>query len=447
VPKPVVAIVGRPNVGKSTLFNRIAGGRVAIVEKEPGVTRDRLYQDAEWSGVPFTLVDTGGLDFREDDGIVAGMRQQAEAAIREADLLLFVVDARTGLTPVDLEIAGVLRRAKKPVVLVANKVEKYDATPQTYDFFRLGLGEPVPVSAAEGLNTGDLLDLVLRLLPPEGEAGEYSDDTVKIAVVGRPNVGKSSLVNHILDEERTIVSNIPGTTRDAVDSFFEREGRRYMIIDTAGIRRKSRIVQQIEKYGVMRSLKAIERSDVAVLLLDAVEGVVEQDKRIAGYINDSGKAIILVVNKWDLVEKDERTMARYLSVISREMAFVQYAPVVFTSALTGQRVAKVLEKVDFVFEQYTKRITTGNLNDLFLEAVAQNPPPSYKTRRLKIYYATQSGVKPPAFILFVNDTGLMHFSYARYLENQLRQAYGFEGTPIRLILRERTKERVKGSLP
>ncbi len=447
MPKPVVAIVGRPNVGKSTLFNRIAGGRVAIVEKEPGVTRDRLYQDAEWSGVPFTLVDTGGLDFREDDGIVAGMRQQAEAAIREADLLLFVVDARTGLTPVDLEIAGVLRRAKKPVVLVANKVEKYDATPQTYDFFRLGLGEPVPVSAAEGLNTGDLLDLVLRLLPPEGEAGEYSDDTVKIAVVGRPNVGKSSLVNHILDEERTIVSNIPGTTRDAVDSFFEREGRRYMIIDTAGIRRKSRIVQQIEKYGVMRSLKAIERSDVAVLLLDAVEGVVEQDKRIAGYINDSGKAIILVVNKWDLVEKDERTMARYLSVISREMAFVQYAPVVFTSALTGQRVAKVLEKVDFVFEQYTKRITTGNLNDLFLEAVAQNPPPSYKTRRLKIYYATQSGVKPPAFILFVNDTGLMHFSYARYLENQLRQAYGFEGTPIRLILRERTKERVKGSLP
>jgi len=440
VPKPVVAIVGRPNVGKSTLFNRIVGDRVAIVEKESGVTRDRLYQDAEWSGVIFTLVDTGGLDFQEDDGITVNVRQQAEVAIKEADLILFVVDARTGLTPVDTEIAGMLRRAKRPVILVANKVEKFDHTSPVYDFYRLGLGEPVPVSAAEGLNTGDLLDLVLKLLPLEGEAEEYSDDTVKIAVVGRPNVGKSSLVNLVLNQERTIVSNIPGTTRDAIDSFFEHEGRRYMIIDTAGIRRKSRIVQRIEKYGVMRSLKAIERSDVVVLLLDAVEGVVEQDKRIAGYINDNGKAIILVVNKWDLVEKDERTMARYVSVIYREMAFVQYAPVVFTSALTGQRVAKVLEKVDFVFGQYAKRITTKNLNDLFQEAIEQNPPPSYKTRRLKIYYATQSGVKPPTFILFVNDTGLMHFSYGRYLENQLRQAYGFEGTPIRLFLRERTKK-------
>lgn len=439
MPKPVVAIVGRPNVGKSTLFNRIVGGRVAIVEGEPGVTRDRLYQDAEWTGRSFALVDTGGLDFQESGEIIQGVRRQVELAIREADVVLFVVDARAGLNPDDEEVASIIRRAERPAVLVANKVESFDHPDQIYDFYRLGLGNPIPVSAAQGLNTGDLLDRLVELLPPE-EEDDYAADIIKIAVIGRPNVGKSSLVNSILGEERVIVSNIPGTTRDAIDTPFERDGKHYVIIDTAGMRRRSRIDRPTEKYSVIRSLRAVDRSDVVLMVLDAVEGVTDQDKRIAGYAHEAGKASVLVVNKWDLVEKDDRTMNRYTEKIRQELGFMQYAPLIFTSAITGRRVPKVLELVDFVAEQHSTRIGTADLNTLVREATMQTPPPADKARRLKILYATQGGVKPPKFIMFVNDPELMHFSYLRYLENQIRSAYGFEGTPIRFALRKRTKE-------
>ncbi len=439
MPKPVVAILGRPNVGKSTLFNRIVGGRVAIVEGEPGVTRDRLYQDAEWAGRSFTLVDTGGLDFQEDGEIMKGVRQQVELAVRESDAVLFVVDARSGLNPDDLEIALMIRKANKPVVLVANKVENFDQPSLTYDFYQLGLGDPVPVSAAEGLNTGDMLDRLVELLP-EVTAEEYEADVIKIAVVGRPNVGKSSLVNSILGEERVIVSNVPGTTRDAIDTAFEREGRHYVIIDTAGMRRRGRIDRPTEKYSVIRALRAVDRSDVVLIVVDATEGVTEQDKRIAGYVHEAGKASVLVVNKWDLVEKDDRTMNRFTEKIRMELGFMQYVPLIFTSALTGRRVQKVLELVDFVAEQQATRIATADLNNLFREAVLQTPPPSDRSRKLKIFYVTQAGVKPPKFVLFVNDPELMHFSYLRYLENQVRSAYGFEGTPVRFILRKRAKE-------
>jgi GTP-binding protein len=439
VSKPVVAILGRPNVGKSTLFNRIVGGRVAIVEGEPGVTRDRLYQDAEWAGRSFTLVDTGGLDFQESGEIIKGVRQQVELAVRQSDAVLFVVDARAGLNPDDLEIALMIRKASKPVVLVANKVERFDQPSPTYDFYQLGLGDPVPVSAAEGLNTGDMLDRLVELLP-EVKADEYEADVVKIAVVGRPNVGKSSLVNTILGEERVIVSSVPGTTRDAIDTAFDRDGRHYVIIDTAGMRRRGRIGLATEKYSVIRALRAVDRSDVVLVVVDAAEGVTEQDKRIAGYVHEAGKASVLVVNKWDLVEKDDRTMNRFTERIRHELGFMPYLPLIFTSALTGRRVQKVLELVDFVAEQQVTRIATPDLNSLFREAVLQTPPPSDRARRLKIFYVTQAGVKPPRFILFVNDPELMHFSYLRYLENQVRSAYGFEGTPIRFILRKRAKE-------
>lgn len=437
--KPVVAIVGRPNVGKSTLFNRIVGARIAIVESEPGVTRDRLYQDAEWNGRNFTLVDTGGLDFQEAGEVIAGVRRQVELAIREADMILLVVDARAGLNPDDEEAALIIRKADKPTLLVANKVERYDSSLDLFDFYRLGLGDPIPVSAAEGLNTGDMLDRLVNLFPPE-ENDEYPEDIVKIAVIGRPNVGKSSLVNAILGEERVIVSNIPGTTRDAIDTPFVRDGRNYVIIDTAGIRRRSRIARPTEKYSVIRSLRAIDRSDVVLTVIDAVDGVTEQDKRIAGYAHEAGKASVLVVNKWDLIEKDNRTINRYTEKVRQELVFMQYAPLIFISAIMRKRVPKVLELVDFVAGQHALRITTSDLNNLIREATLQNPPPSDKTRRLKILYATQGGVKPPRIILFVNDPEIMHFSYLRYLENQLRSAYGFEGTPVRFILRKRTKE-------
>ena len=434
--KPIVAIVGRPNVGKSTLFNRIVGGRVAIVEGRPGVTRDRLYQDADWSGRTFTLVDTGGLDFKEEGEIISGVRQQAELAIREADVVLFVVDARAGLTAMDQDVAAVLRRAERPVILVANKVEDFTRVDDYYEFFQLGLGDPVPVSAIEGRNTGDLLDQVVSLLPPPEEIDDHGD-VLRIAVIGRPNVGKSSLINAILGEERVIVSSIPGTTRDAIDTLFELNDKGYILVDTAGMRRRSRIDDNTERYSVIRSLRAVDRCDVAITVLDATQGVTEQDKRIAGYAHDNGKAALVVVNKWDLVEKDGRTMNRFTESIRDELAFMQYAPLLFTSALTGQRVDRVLELVDYVAEQHNMRISTGNLNSLIREAVLYNPPPGYKGRRLKVYYATQGGVKPPTFILFVNDKGLVHFSYPRYLENQIRQTYGFEGTPLRLFFRER----------
>lgn len=433
---PIVAIVGRPNVGKSTLFNRIVGSRVAIVEGLPGVTRDRLYQETEWNGRRFTLVDTGGLDYRDDGEIATRVRDQAELAIRDADLVLFVVDARTGLTGTDEEVAQVLRRSEKPVILAANKVENFDNPALLADFYRLGLGEPVPVSAIEGRNTGDLLDLVVDKLPvPTGD--EETDDAIRIAVVGRPNVGKSSLVNAVLGEERVIVSDIPGTTRDAIDTRLERNDKSYILIDTAGMRRRSRIDLPTEKYSVIRSLRAVDRSDVVLVLIDAVEHLTEQDKKIAGYVHEKGKSAILVVNKWDLVEKDGKTANRYVEELRDGLGFMQYAPVLFTSALTKQRVHRVLELVDYVSEQQNMRVATGDLNDLIRDALLQSPAPGDKGRRLKIFYCTQSGVKPPTFILFVNDPQLMHFSYLRYLENRLRSAYGFEGTPIRIYMRRR----------
>ncbi len=436
--KPVVAIVGRPNVGKSTLFNRIVGSRMAIVESEPGITRDRLCQDAEWSGHSFTLVDTGGLDLREssENEISQGVRRQAELAVGEADAVLFVVDARAGLNPGDHEVSSMIRRSNKPCLLVVNKVENFESPTHIYDFYRLGLGDPVPVSAIEGLNTGDLLDKLIELLPPVKE-DDYDPDVIKIAVIGRPNVGKSSLVNVILGEERVIVSDIPGTTRDAIDTPFDLEGRHYVIIDTAGMRRRGKIGLPAEKFSVIRALKAVERSDVVLVMLDAMEGVTEQDQRIAGYAHESGKALVVVVNKWDLVEKDGRTMDRYTEKVRQGLAFMQYAPLIFISALTRKRVFKVMEIVDFVAEQHALRIATSDLNILIKDAAMRNPPPSDKARRLRIYYATQSGVKPPRFVLFVNDPGLMHFSYLRYLENQIRSAYGFEGTPVRFALRKR----------
>lgn len=433
---PIVAIVGGPNVGKSTLFNRIVGGRVAIVEDQPGVTRDRLYQDAEWNGRSFTLVDTGGLDYRDDGEIASRVRNQAEMAINDADLVLFVVDARAGLTGTDEEVAQVLRKSEKPVILVANKVENYESLDMLYDFYRLGLGEPVPVSAAEGMNTGDLLDMVLQKLPPAFE-DEEEDDLIKIAVVGRPNVGKSSLVNAILGEDRVIVSDIPGTTRDAIDTCLERNNKTYLLIDTAGIRRRSKIGRSIEKYSVIRALRAVDRSDLVLILIDAVEHLTEQDKKIAGYVHEKGKGSILVVNKWDLVKKDGNTANRYIHELREGLAFMQYTPVLFVSALTRQRVHRVLELVDYVSEQQNMRISTGDLNDLIRDALLYNPAPSERGRRLKIFYCTQAGVKPPTFILFVNEPELMHFSYLRYLENRLRSAYGFEGTPIRFVMRKR----------
>ncbi|GAW93237.1 ribosome biogenesis GTPase Der [Calderihabitans maritimus] len=434
--KPVVAIVGRPNVGKSTLFNRITGARVAIVENIPGVTRDRLYRDADWRGREFTLVDTGGItSLNEEDTMTAQVKRQAELAIEEADVILFLVDAREGLNPDDEAIADILRRTDKPVILVANKVENFE-NPPIYDFYALGLGDPLPVSAAHGLNIGDLLDRLVENLPAL-EPEVYGEDAVKIAVVGRPNVGKSSLVNCFLGRERVIVSEIPGTTRDAVDTVFHFNGREYVLIDTAGIRRKARISEATERYSVIRSLRAIDRSDVVLVVLDAVEGVTEQDKRIAGYAHEAGKAAVIVVNKWDLVEKDGKTMNRYEEAIRRELSFMDYAPTIYVSALTKQRVFKIIELVNRVAEQAARRIPTSTLNQIIDEATHLNPPPSDKGRRLKIFYATQAGIKPPRFILFVNDPDLFHFSYRRYLENQLREAFGFEGTPIGLVIRKK----------
>ncbi len=441
--KPVVAIVGRPNVGKSTLFNRIVsrGGMVAIVEDKPGITRDRLYHDAEWLDREFTVVDTGGIEFKNLTGEIAQrVHWQARLAIKEADVILFVVDAREGLTPTDEEVAGVLRKTKKPVILVANKVENFTANFDTFDFYKLGLGEPIMISAAHGMNTGDLLDRVVQLLPPAAEEPESDEDVIKIAVIGRPNVGKSSILNAILGQERLIVSDIPGTTRDAVDTYFVKDDKKYLLIDTAGMRKKGKIDELTERYSVVRSLRAVDRSEVVLVVLDAPAGVTEQDKKIAGYAHEAGKAIVIVVNKWDLVEKDDKTMLKFTEEIREELGFMQYAPVVFVSALTKKRIPKILELVNYVAEQHAMRISTGTLNELLQESARLNPPPSAKGRRLKLLYATQASVKPPAFIIFVNDPELMHFSYLRYLENQLRSSFGFEGTPLRMILRKRNQE-------
>lgn len=438
--KPIVAILGRPNVGKSTLFNRLTGGRAAIVEDTPGVTRDRLYRDAEWLGKTFTLIDTGGIEFSSGEESMSGLiRKQAEIAMREADVILFLVDSRAGLLPQDEQIAGQLRRTSKPVILVVNKVEQFKNNPDLYEFYRLGLENVVCISAEHGMNTGDLLDLIVSKFTMTTE-DDYEPDVIKIAVVGRPNVGKSSLVNAILGQERVIVSNVPGTTRDAIDVPFEKEGQRYVLIDTAGMRRRGNIEEATERYSVIRALRAVDRSDVALMVIDGLEGVTEQDKRIAGYVHEAGKGVIVIVNKWDIVEKDDKTMKKFDEEIRRELGFMQYAPTLYVSALTKQRVVKITDLINFVAEQQSHRISTSVLNEVVSEAVQLTPPPSDKGKRLKILYVTQAGIKPPHFILFVNEPELFHFSYQRYLENKFRENFGFEGTPLKITVRKREEK-------
>jgi len=437
--KPLVAIVGRPNVGKSTLFNRLIGHRVAIVEDTPGVTRDRIYGDAEWLNYSFTLIDTGGIEPASEDTIAVQMRRQAELAIETCDVILFIVDGREGMTSADEEVAAMLRKSAKPVVLGVNKVDAQKFQDAMYEFYSLGLGDPITISASQGLGLGDLLDEVVRDFPEDLESEE--EERINIAVVGRPNVGKSSLVNALLGEERSIVSNIPGTTRDSIDTPFTRNGRQYTLVDTAGIRRKRAIEDEsIERYSVIRSLAAVRRADVVLIVCDASQGLSEQDVRIAGYAHEEGKASVLIVNKWDLIEKDTHTMDKFKKDLAVDLAFMTYVPMLFTSALTGQRIHKVLEYVDNVYEQSCRRIPTGALNDILGEAIMVTEPPSDKGRRLKLYYATQPATQPPTFVIFVNDSNLVHFSYQRYLENYFRKSFGLEGTPLRLIFRNRKKE-------
>lgn len=433
--QPIVAIVGRPNVGKSTLFNRIVGERIAIVDDTPGVTRDRLYQQAEWLGRSFTLVDTGGItDFSADGTIEKQMRYQAQLAIQEADLIIFVVDFRTGLTPDDWLVADILRRTAKPIILAVNKVENFADTSSLAEFYALGLGDPVPVSAAHGMNIGDLLDLVINHLPQVSATPE-DEDAIRVAVIGRPNVGKSSLVNYILGEPRAIVSDIPGTTRDAIDSEVWVDGRKYIFIDTAGIRRRARISEATEKYSVLRAIRAVERCHVALIIIDAQEGVTEQDKRIAGLPHEAGKASILVVNKWDLVKKDSKTMQKFDQALREQLSFMAYAPSVYVSALSGQRIHKLLELINLVDEEAVKRIPTRMLNQYLEEVTTLSPPPSDKGQAVKLSYITQAGVRPPTFVIFTNRPEQVHFSYQRYLENKFRQAFGFEGSPIRFVFK------------
>ena len=435
--KPLVAIVGRPNVGKSTFFNKMAGRRVAIVEDTPGVTRDRVYADCEWQNYRFTMIDTGGIDPTSDDPLLQQMRRQAEIAIETCDVILFFVDGRQGLTADDETVADMLRRAGKPVMLVVNKIDNVGMESEIYDFYQLGLGDPIGISSVNMLNFGDLLEELCKHFP---EPDEEEDPTapVQIAVVGRPNVGKSSLVNRMLGEERVMVSDIAGTTRDAIDTRFTDEtGEEYILIDTAGIRKR----KSLERYSIVRSLAAIDRCDVALLLIDAQQGVTEQDSKIAGYIDEQGKAAVIIVNKWDAIEKETGTMEEQVKKIREGLKFMAYAPILFISALTGQRVNRVIDAVRNAHAQATRRITTGLLNDILTDAQAALQPPSTSGRRLKIYYVTQQQIKPPTFVFFINDQRLMHFSYERYLENQFRKAFGFEGTPLRFIMRERSTDK------
>lgn len=435
--KPVVAIVGRPNVGKSTFFNYLAGRRISIIDDTPGVTRDRIYAETEWRGRKFTIIDTGGIEPDTEDYIKQQMVRQAHFAIEMADVIIMLVDAKAGLTAMDEDVANLLRKAAKPVLVAVNKVDAPGQAPaDVYEFYNLGMGEIYPISSIHGLGIGELLDAVYEHFPPAAETDE-NDDAIKVAVIGKPNVGKSSIINRILGEERVIVSDVPGTTRDAIDTRFEVDGRRYVFIDTAGIRRKSKVEDEIEKYSVLRSLAAVDRADVCIIMLDAQEGVTEQDTRIAGYAHEQGKASIIAVNKWDLVEKKTGTLEEYKKKIATDMDFMSYAPIVFISAKTGQRVNRLLELIDYVYDQATLRIQTGVLNDVLNEAIAMVQPPSDKGKRLKIYYMTQTGVRPPTFVLFVNDAELMHYSYERYLKNTLRSNFGFEGTPIWFIIKEK----------
>ncbi len=435
--KPLVAIVGRPNVGKSMLFNKLVGKRLSIVEDTPGVTRDRLYAEAEWCGRTFDIVDTGGIEPGTDSEILTFMRKQAEIAIQNATVIVFLCDIKTGLTASDQEVANMLLRSRKPVVLAVNKMDQVGATnPDIYEFYNLGLGDPIAVSAVHGHGTGDLLDACLQYFPAE-EDDDTPDDVVKVAVIGKPNVGKSSLINRILGEERVIVSNMAGTTRDAVDSYFENEKGKFLFIDTAGMRKKSKVDDPIEKFSVLRATMAIERSDVCLILIDANEGVTEQDTKVAGLAHEAGKACIIVVNKWDAIEKDDKTMDRMREDVRRDLSYMTYAPIVFISALTGQRVNRIFELINYVNDQAAMRITTGMLNTLLADATARVQPPTDKGRRLKIFYMTQVGVKPPHFVCFCNDAQLFHFSYQRYIENQIRATFGLEGTPVRLTVRQK----------
>ena len=435
--KPLVAIVGRPNVGKSMLFNKLVGKRLSIVEDTPGVTRDRLYAEAEWCGRTFDIVDTGGIEPGTDSEILTFMRKQAEIAIQNATVIVFLCDIKTGLTASDQEVANMLLRSRKPVVLAVNKMDQVGHTnPDIYEFYNLGLGDPIAVSAVHGHGTGDLLDACLQYFPEE-EEDDTPDDVVKVAVIGKPNVGKSSLINRILGEERVIVSNVAGTTRDAVDSYFENEQGKFLFIDTAGMRKKSKVDDRIEKFSVLRATMAIERSDVCLILIDANEGVTEQDTKVAGLAHEAGKACIIVGNKWDAIEKDDKTMDRMREDVRRDLSYMTYAPVVFISALTGQRVNRIFELINYVNDQAAMRITTGMLNTLLADATARVQPPTDKGRRLKIFYMTQVGVKPPHFVCFCNDAQLFHFSYQRYIENQIRATFGLEGTPVRLTIRQK----------
>lgn len=438
--KPLIAIVGRPNVGKSTFFNRITGTRLAIIEDTPGVTRDRIFADAEWLGREFTLIDTGGIDTVTEDVILKQMRWQAELAIESAQLILFFVDGKTGITAEDYEVATMLRKSYKPVIVVVNKVDTRRDEDNVYDFYELGLGEVMGISSTQGLGLGDLLDQMMSYIEDYDE--EEDGDRIKIALVGKPNVGKSSLSNKILGYERTIVSDIPGTTRDAIDSNFERDGERYTIIDTAGLRKKARIDDKsIERYSVIRSLGAVRRADVAVVMIDATEGITEQDVKVAGYVTDEGKPVVIAVNKWDAVEKDTFTIEDYNKKIRTDLAFMPYARTLYISAATGQRVEKLFELIGEAVGNNHKRIKTGVLNDCLRDAIMAVEPPTDKGRRLKIYYVTQAAVKPPTFIIFVNDVTLMHFSYKRYIENFLRKTFDFTGTPIRIIIRQRDEDK------
>lgn len=435
--KSIVAIVGRPNVGKSTLFNKLAGKRISIVQDTPGVTRDRVYAEAEWLRHNFTMIDTGGIEPENQDIILKQMRRQAQLAIETADVIVFIVDGKEGLTGADKEVAQMLRKSKKPVVLVVNKVDNIKEEANAWEFYNLGIGEPVTISASQGLGLGDMLDRVVEHFPEESDNDEEEEENIKIAMVGKPNVGKSSLINKLLGEERVIVSDIPGTTRDSIDSYLETEQGKFTLIDTAGVRRKSKVKEEIERYSVIRSFAAVEKSDVVILVVDAQEGITEQDEKIIGFAHEMNKAIMIIINKWDLIEKDDKTMANYKKDLQSNLKFMPYAEYLFISALTGQRVHKVLEMAKKCYDNYSKRISTGILNEVVNRAVLMKEPPVVALKRLKIYYATQVAARPPKFLFFVNDRSTVHFSYARYLENQLRDSFDFKGTGINIEYRER----------
>ncbi|MCI6093385.1 ribosome biogenesis GTPase Der [bacterium] len=438
--KPVVAIVGRPNVGKSTLFNALAGEKIAIVKDTPGVTRDRIYAEVNWLDKDFTLIDTGGIEPESRDVILAQMREQAQIAIDTADVILFMTDVKQGLVDADSKVADMLRRSHKPVILVVNKVDNFQKMmPDVYEFYNLGIGDPMPISAAERIGIGDMLDKVLEHFP-ERSGTEEEDERPRIAIVGKPNVGKSSIINKLIGEDRVIVSDIAGTTRDAIDTDIVHNGREYVFIDTAGLRRKNKIKEELERYSIIRTVTAVERADVVLIVIDAVEGVTEQDAKIAGIAHDRGKGVIIVVNKWDAIEKNDKTVKEYEQKIRMVLSFMPYAEIMYVSAKTGQRLPKLFDMIDMVIENQTLRIATGVLNEIMTEAVALQQPPSDKGKRLKLYYITQVAVKPPTFVIFVNDKELMHFSYTRYLENRIRDAFGFKGTSLKFFIRERKEK-------